>query len=72
MCARRGLVIPATICDHVIPHRGDIDAFWAGPFQSLCKPDHDVVKQAEENRGYVIGSDVGGRPIDPSHPWNRP
>ena len=31
MCARRGLVVPATICDHVPPHRGEIGAFWQGP-----------------------------------------
>jgi 5-methylcytosine-specific restriction enzyme A len=29
--------MPATICDHVEPHRGDVNKFWLGPFMSLCK-----------------------------------
>jgi 5-methylcytosine-specific restriction enzyme A len=27
--------MPATICDHVEPHRGDVNTFWLGPFMSL-------------------------------------
>lgn len=37
------------VCDHVTPHRGDEAAFWAGPFQCLCKPCHDSQKQKEES-----------------------
>lgn len=41
------------VCDHIRPHRGDAALFWdEGNLQSLCKPCHDVVKQAEERRGY--------------------
>jgi 5-methylcytosine-specific restriction enzyme A len=29
------------VCDHVEPHRGDVDKFWSCPFQTLCKPCHD-------------------------------
>lgn len=47
-CAALGRVTIATVCDHVEPHRGDMVKFYAGPFQSLCKPCHDRVKQAEE------------------------
>jgi len=47
-CTERGEATPATICDHVEPHGGDVDKFWAGPFQSLCDYDHNKVKQAEE------------------------
>lgn len=39
----------ATVCDHQRRHRGDETAFWAGPFQSLCKPCHDSDKQRIEN-----------------------
>ncbi len=44
---------PATVADHIEPHRGDGEAFWSNPLQSLCSPHHDSVKQAEEaaNRG---------------------
>lgn len=45
------LAVPATVCDHVHPHRGDVTAFWAGPFQSLCQPCHDSAKQREETGG---------------------
>lgn len=38
------------VCDHVEPHRGDEDKFWAGPFQTLCKACHDKDKQREERR----------------------
>jgi hypothetical protein len=50
-CKSRGIIEPATICDHVIPHRGDVAMFWAGPFQSLCKACHDSDKAREEQGG---------------------
>lgn len=40
-------------CDHVEPHRGDWDKFWAGPFQTLCKPCHGSAKQRAERGGGV-------------------
>lgn len=49
LCAMCPGVVPATICDHVQPHRGDETKFWTGPFQSLCKPCHDSDKQRIEN-----------------------
>ena len=36
-CLERGIVEPATIYDHIEPHRGDVNKFWLGPFMSLCK-----------------------------------
>jgi hypothetical protein len=38
LAVERAIVTPATICDHVEPHHGDVNKFWLGPFQSLCKP----------------------------------
>lgn len=76
MCAAAGRLTPATVCDHIEPHRGDIDKFWNGPFQSLCDQDpwrcHSRGKQSEEVLGYskVIGAD--GWPTDGRHPFNRP
>jgi hypothetical protein len=61
---------PATICDHINPHRGDVISFFAGPFQSLCKQCHDTVKQSEEVRGYRGDADEDGWPTDPRHPVN--
>ena len=53
-CAARGLVVPATVADHVEPHRGDADKFWNGRLQSLCAPCHSRDKQREENGGRAI------------------
>lgn len=71
MCASKGRVTVATVCDHIEPHRGDVTKFWSGPFQSLCKAHHDSTKQSEEARGHVKGCDAAGRPLDAKHPWNR-
>ena len=48
ICLALGRVTPATVCDHVDPHRGDAVRFWGGPFQSLCASCHSSTKQAEE------------------------
>lgn len=37
------------VCDHIDPHRGDLRAFWAGPFQTLCVDCHNSVKQREDH-----------------------
>ncbi|MDQ0349748.1 HNH endonuclease [Ancylobacter vacuolatus] len=39
------------VCDHRVPHHGDEALFWdENNLQTLCKPCHDKVKQAEERR----------------------
>jgi 5-methylcytosine-specific restriction enzyme A len=53
-CKRCGQVEAKTsqlVCDHVERHGGDEVKFWAGPFQTLCKPCHDRDKQREERGG---------------------
>lgn len=51
-CEKIGRTTAARIVDHVVPHRGDMVLFWdQGNWQSLCKPCHDSVKQAEEAAG---------------------
>ena len=49
-CLADGVIEPARVCDHIEPHRGDVDKFWSGPFQSLCKACHDRDKQRMERR----------------------
>jgi hypothetical protein len=71
-CLERDIVTPATVADHVEPHRGDINKFRLGKLQSLCMPCHNRVKQQAEHRGFIKGSDASGRPLDPSHWANRP
>lgn len=51
LCRAEGRITPATVCDHVEPHREDVALFWRGPFQSLCKAHHDGAKQREEQQG---------------------
>jgi 5-methylcytosine-specific restriction protein A len=65
ICRDNGVDTPATICDHVEPHRGNMVKFWSGPFQSLCKQCHDSVKQAFEKSGKLIKKiGVDGYPIE--------
>ncbi|WP_460274261.1 HNH endonuclease signature motif containing protein [Celeribacter sp. ULVN23_4] len=47
VCVRCGA--PATVVDHIIPHKGDDRLFWDKTnWQALCKPCHDRQKQREE------------------------
>ena len=71
MCREDGRYTPATVVDHIEPHKGDIAKFYGGPFQSLCKLHHDSTKQAQEKRGVMPGGDEAGVPLDPSHWWHR-
>jgi 5-methylcytosine-specific restriction enzyme A len=71
-CARLDKVGLATVVDHIIPHRGDRVLFWDSTnWQSLCADHHNGAKQSDEKTGQQKGCDQHGRPIDPSHPWNR-
>lgn len=41
-CMAQGRITPATVVDHIIPHRGDRKLFWDGQnWQPLCKSCHD-------------------------------
>jgi hypothetical protein len=71
MCEADGKIELARICDHIEPHKGDEDRFYAGPFQSLCKLHHDSTKQRNEKRKVEIGGDVKGEPIDLNSHWFR-
>jgi hypothetical protein len=72
MCEAAGVLTPATVADHVEPHRGDMEKFWSGELQSLCEHHHNSVKQAEERNGYSPQIGADGWPLDPRHPANRP
>lgn len=64
-----GAIVPATVVDHVEPHRGDFDLFWRGELQSLCADCHDAHKQREEAAGFSLVVAADGWPIDPRHPF---
>lgn len=61
-CEQKGFLTPATIADHVEPHRGDRQKFWYGELQSLCATCHSSIKQMMENGKTAIG--VDGWPIE--------
>ena len=43
-CQREGRVTPATVVDHIVPHRGNQELFWdvEGNWQSLCAAHHNA------------------------------
>jgi 5-methylcytosine-specific restriction protein A len=64
-CEREGRIEPATVVDHIIPHKGDQALFWDAEnnWQPLCAPCHSSVKQREEQGTLrTIGCD--GWPIE--------
>jgi 5-methylcytosine-specific restriction endonuclease McrA len=70
MCKPR--LVPATVVDHIKPHRGDQSLFWdPANWQALCKLHHDSEKAELERSGTVRGVDAGGVPLDPNHPWAK-
>lgn len=69
-CLLLGRHVPATVADHIEPHRGDEEKFLFGALQSLCAPCHSSAKQSEEHGHILKGSSATGEPIDPRHHWN--
>lgn len=50
-CRGDGRLKPATVVDHITPHRGNLDLFWdRGNWQSLCKDCHDAKTLAERRQ----------------------
>lgn len=71
-CEVKGVQTPATVVNHRVPHKGDLKLFWDRKnWEPTCKPHHDGEIQREERTGIVRGTGRDGRPLDPSHPWNR-
>lgn len=51
-CMEEGRLTPATVVDHIQPHKGDPVLFWdESNWQALCKPCHDR-KTAWEDGGF--------------------
>ena len=72
-CKAAGRTTPATVVDHIEPHKGDSVKFWAPEnHQSLCMSCHSGDKQRQEKSGSegYRGAGPDGSPLDPSHHWN--
>ena len=55
-CMKQGLVVEATVVDHIQPHGGDMTLFWnANNHQALCKLCHDSIKQKIEQKHRSTG-----------------
>lgn len=67
-CLKRGEVVPATVADHIVPHRGNAQLFWYGRLQSLCATHHNGSKQTEEYLGHSIEVGSDGYAIHPAAP----
>jgi 5-methylcytosine-specific restriction protein A len=64
----KGEAVPATVADHVIPHKGNWILFTKGVLQSLCASCHNRTKQQEEALGFRCDIGEDGWPIDRRHP----
>jgi len=54
-CKKNGWIIPATVVDHIIPHKGNYDLFWDPKnHQAMSKQHHDI-KTASEDGGFGNG-----------------
>lgn len=69
-CKANGMSRHATVANHNPPHRGDRQAFFHGPLESVCEDCHNGAIQAAEERGFRIDVDDDGWPTDPAHPFN--
>lgn len=50
-CLRAGRLVPATVVDHITPHKGNSELFWdSANWQSLCESCHNR-KTAGEDMG---------------------
>ena len=48
----QGLLVPSSVVDHIIPHKGDKTLFWdSSNWQPLCKRCHDI-KTATQDGGF--------------------
>jgi 5-methylcytosine-specific restriction enzyme A len=68
LCESRNIITPATVVDHLVPHKGDKHAFMYGPVQSLCVECHNNTKRGIERRGYDRRVGLDGWPTDDRHP----
>ena len=71
ICLAADRITPATVADHVVPHKGDYRAFKLGDLRSLCAECHDGLQPAFKHKPYRPDIGADGYPLDPRHPTYR-
>ena len=75
LCAfhlKRSKIVEATVVHHVRPKDKDnIATFFRGPSSRCANRVTTSAGQKEDKRGYVMGCDINGVPLDPEHHWNK-
>ena len=72
LCLDRGDVTPATVADHIEPHKGNYNAFVLGPAEEpLCAPAMMVCNRASNAEATRRAIGVDGYPVDRAHPFYR-
>lgn len=65
MCEKQDRAVPASVVDHIIPHRGDQQLFWDREnWQSLCTSCHSRHKQRQEHGNDLPAIGADGWPIE--------
>lgn len=82
MCLESDLINPATVVDHIVPHRLHFaqtaeelkiaqKLFWDEKnWQPLCAQHHNTTKQRMEKGNKGFGCDENGMPSNPDSHWN--
>lgn len=61
-CLAEGHYVPATVVDHIVPHRGDQKLFWdESNWQALCKHCHDTKTMTDDRYKEYTYSDQRSR-----------
>lgn len=68
-CVARGLTVVATDVDHWDNDSSNNDPLNLVP---LCHECHSRKTARDMGHAVAMGCDEAGRPLDPSHPWNKP
>src|SRR5262245_60288672 len=54
-CAARQQTVAAAVCDHIVPHKGNLKLFWSSTNrQSLCLRCHGIKSQKERRQSAPI------------------
>lgn len=72
LCKQQGRIVPATVVNHIKPHKGDWQLFSdPGNLQSVCQPCHDGAVQSYERTGRMRGCDINGHPLSKTPTTDR-